>query len=147
MLRIETGEIRNEIFHNWHMWQGIDIDRPFNAGHILGASQRIGPINIHGARAANAFTARTTEGQCWIDLILNPQNGIQNHWSAITAIDIISVDAGIMIIIRIPAVYAEFTNIIGGIGGLGPSLANCDRRILRQRKFDHDLILAGSSYQ
>ena len=43
------------------------------------AGERVGAADVHGARAADALTARPSEGQGRIDVVLDLDEGVQHH--------------------------------------------------------------------
>jgi hypothetical protein len=45
------------------------------------ACQGVGTFNVHGARTANTFTARPTEGQGRIHLVFDLDESVQHHWA------------------------------------------------------------------
>lgn len=47
-------------------------------------------IDVHGAGTANTLTARAAEGKGWINLILDLDQSIQNHWTTLVHVDIVS---------------------------------------------------------
>src|SRR6202051_4451781 len=65
VLRIETGEVRDEILQNLQVRQRRDAARPFlQAVHWRQTGQGVDPIDVHRARAAHAFAARTAIRPC-----------------------------------------------------------------------------------
>jgi hypothetical protein len=78
-----------------HMRQGIDLDGAGRVIHALGAGQGIEPVDIHRARAANALAAGAAQSQGGVDLVLDPEQAIQNHRATIVQIDEIGIDARI----------------------------------------------------
>lgn len=44
-------------------------------------------VDVHGARSANSLSARPSEGQCRVHLVLNLDDGIKNHRSALVEVD------------------------------------------------------------
>jgi hypothetical protein len=63
--------------------------------------------SIHGAGAADAFTARAAKGQRWIHLVLDPDQRIENHRPAIVNVDAERIETGIAAGIRIVAIDLE----------------------------------------
>jgi hypothetical protein len=54
-----------------------------------------------GTRAADTFAAGAPEGERLIDLVLDLDQRIQDHWSAGVEIDFVSVDPGILARLRV----------------------------------------------
>lgn len=42
------------------------------------AGERVLTVNVHGARTADTLSARATESQCWVDFVLNFDQGVEN---------------------------------------------------------------------
>src|SRR5689334_10835044 len=80
--------------------------------HGLGAGQRILAVDIHRARPADTLSARSSEGQRGINVVLDPDQSIQDHWTAVTGINEVSVQSRISAVLGIPPVYLELTDAI-----------------------------------
>src|SRR6516164_2496082 len=63
-------QIGDEILDDRHVRQWIDTHWAVDILNRLDASQRIGSVDVHCARAAYALAARTAERQCCVDLFL-----------------------------------------------------------------------------
>src|SRR4029078_8996702 len=85
----------------------VYFDRVLDLVHALGAGERIGAVDVHGAGAADALAAGAAERQGRIDLVLDPDQGVENHRRTVVTIDKIGVDARVGVVVRIPAVDAE----------------------------------------
>lgn len=118
------------------MRQRIDLDGALDVVHTLGAGKRVRAIDIHGAGTANAFTARTAQRQRRVDLVLDIEQTVQNHRTTIVTIDIIGIDTRIFVVIRRPAIDAEFRDT-GGAIRTGPGLALLHTGILGKCEFNH----------
>jgi hypothetical protein len=103
-------------------------------------AQRVGASDIHRARAADALAARAAKRQGGVDLVLDPQQPIEHHRSAIVAIDEIGIEARVLAAIRVVAIDAVFLEP-GGSGRLRPGLARHDLRVLGKRQLGHGFIL------
>ena len=114
------------------MGQRIDPDLVFDFVHALEARQRVGAIDIHRARAANAFAARPAEGERRVDFTFDLDEGVEHHWPARRAVDPVAVETRVFAVIGIPAVDADFFPVAVLALGLIPRLATCDLGIFRQ---------------
>ena len=83
--------------------------------------------DVHGAGAANAFTAGAAECQGGVDLVFDLDQRVQNHWTAAFEVDRIDIDPRIAALFRVVAVDAEFLAAFGLLAvclfGAGPFLA------------------------
>src|SRR6185503_3172985 len=107
ILRVEIGQVRNEILHDRHRRQWIDGDGSGNVRNRLGTGERIAACNVHRTGPADSFAAGTAKGQGRIDLVLDLDQGVENHWTAALQIDRIGVEARIGILVRIEAINLE----------------------------------------
>src|SRR5215510_13036579 len=95
------------------MRQGVDRHRRARIVDCLGAGERVGTIDIHRARTADALPARAAEGECWINVVLDPDERVENHRPAIITVDVIRVETWIFAVVRIPPVNTEFGDVSG----------------------------------
>lgn len=69
---------------------GLAIDLNFaNTG------QGVATSDVHGAGTANTLTARTTEGQGGINLVLDLDQGIENHGTTVVHINLVRLKLGL----------------------------------------------------
>ena len=47
-------------------------------------------VDVHGAGATNALSARSSERESWVDLVLDLDESIENHWAALVGVDVVS---------------------------------------------------------
>lgn len=74
----------------------INLDRLADvAVDLRNASQGVATLNVHGARAADTFTARTTEGQRRVLLVLDFDQSVQNHRSTGVQVDLVRLNVGL----------------------------------------------------
>src|SRR5271170_2448288 len=136
VLGVEIGEVGDDVLDHRHMRQRIDAHRTLHLAHRLGASQRIGTIDIHGAGAANALPAGAAEGQRGVDVVLDPDQRVENHRSAIAGVDIVGVQPRIAPVVRVPAIDAIFAFRFR-LDRMRPGLAFADFGVFWQRELDH----------
>ena len=72
VLGVEVAEIRNEILDYRQVWQRIDPNHAVDIVRRHGAGERVGPVDVHGAGAADSLAAGTAEGERRIDDVLDP---------------------------------------------------------------------------
>ena len=139
VLGVKIRQIGHQVLDHRQMRQRIDLDRAVDLARRLDAGERVGAVDVHRARAANALAAGAAEGQRRIDVVLDPDERIENHRAAVAGVDIVGVDARIVRVVRIPAVDAVLALGLG-LGRMRPGLAFNDLRVFRQRELDHDYI-------
>ncbi len=119
------------------MRQRIDLDHlVLHLIHAARAGKGVGAVDIHRAGAADAFPAGAAEGQRRIDLVLDLDQRVENHRTAVVQIDEERVDAGISAVIRVPAVDLEFPDVRCALGFL-PDLAFGHLGIPGKRQLNH----------
>lgn len=57
------------------------------------ASQGVDTIDVHRATSANSLSATPPEGQGWVELVLNPDQGIQHHWAGLVQVKLVGLHA------------------------------------------------------
>ena len=99
------------------MGKGVNLGR---LGRIIvnvtEASQGVGPINIHGTGTTNSFPTGATKGQRGVLFILNLDEGIQDHWTAIVQINWVGAEIGPLRLFRIPSVDLKVLDLFLLIG-------------------------------
>src|SRR5690606_23227636 len=138
-LRIWYRKIRHQILYHRHVRQRVDLDLAADFIAALGAGKRVGAVDIHCARAADAFAARAAEGQRWVDVVLDVDQCIKHHRAAIVHIDIIDVGTRILVIIWRPAINLEGAHI-GCAFRLRPDLAFSNLGVLGKGNLDHAIL-------
>ena len=48
------------------------------------------PVDVHGTGATNALSARSSERESWVDLVLDFDESIENHRAALVGVDVVS---------------------------------------------------------
>lgn len=66
------------------MRKGTDGGDLVVLGDLRQASQTVLAIDVHGARTADTLTARSSEGEGVIDLVLDLEQGVEDHRAAAT---------------------------------------------------------------
>ena len=126
ILFIKVPHVRDQVLENVHVGQGINLGR---LGCIIinvtETCQGVGPINIHGTGTTNSFPAGSTKCQGRVLFILNLDESIQDHWTAIVQINWVGTEIGPLRLFRIPSVDLEILDFLlligrnrGGRGGL-----------------------------
>jgi hypothetical protein len=100
VLGVESGQVRHEVLDHRHVRQRIDLHRALDLVHALGAGERVGAVDVHRAGAADALAAGAAEGQRRVDLVLDPDQRVEDHRPAIVEVDEIGVDARVLVVVR-----------------------------------------------
>lgn len=82
------------------------------------ASQSILPIDVHGAATADAFSTATSEGDGGIELILDSDQGIQDHRAGLVQVEGVGLKARLLAgCIGVPSVNLEGPQLGLGLCG------------------------------
>jgi hypothetical protein len=130
VLSIKLCQIRNEILDNVGVGQGVDLCGFAVNLDFANASQGVTTTNVHGAGSADTLAARATEGQGGIDLVLDFDQCIKDHGSAVLHVDLVRLQLGLLSrLVRVPSVDLEGLDLPGGcLRGKGASSNHGNRR-------------------
>ena len=82
-------------------------------GDAAEAGQMVTSIDIHGAGAADALTARPTEAKRWINLILDLDEGVEEHGPTLVHVDVVGyISRAIVGVIRVAAVHIDALHLL-----------------------------------
>ena len=129
--------IRHEILDHRHRRQRINRNRPLDVVDGLCTGECVRAVDVHSARAANAFAARATERQRRIDLVFDLQQRVEHHRTATVEIDLVGVEMRIFAVVRAPPIDLERLGPFCPLRGR-PCLAGLDLAVPRQSELDHD---------
>ena len=93
VLLVEVAHVRDEVLDDIHVRQGVDFGCLARrvAGSlgldIAQAGQGVGAVDVHGTRAADSLAAGAAEGEGRILLVLDFEEGVQNHRAAVVQVD------------------------------------------------------------
>ena len=88
------GQVRDQVLDHVHVRQRVD--RHLGLAAItdgLGAGQGVGAVDVHRARTADALAAGAAESQGRVDLVLDVDQGVQQHRPVIVGRHLIDVPA------------------------------------------------------
>jgi hypothetical protein len=101
------GEIGHQVLDHVHVRQRGDADFALQILDRGGAGEAVLAVHVHRARTADAFAARTAEGQGRIDLVLDLEQRVEHHRAAFVEIDLELVVARVLAAVGIVAVDGE----------------------------------------
>src|SRR3546814_6165070 len=76
------------------------------------AGQRVGAVDVHRARTADALAAGAAERQRGVDLVLDLDQRVQDHRPAAVQVDLVGVQARILVVVRAPAIDLELAHAL-----------------------------------
>lgn len=123
VLLVEVRQVRHQVSDHVHVWQRVDLQL-LRGVRVDAAQTRQGVLtpNVHGTRAANSLSARSSQGQGGILLILDLQERIQHHWATLVQINLIVLQHRLLLrLVGVPTVNTELLHTLGraGCGGQG----------------------------
>lgn len=65
-------------------------------------------VNVHGARSADSLTARATERKGRVELVLDLENGVEDHRAALVQVDLVLLQVGLL---------RRLVRVLRGVGG------------------------------
>ena len=136
VLSVSLAQVGHQVLDHLHVGQRVHFHVPLYLADPLDAGQGVDPVDVHGATAADPFPAGTAEGEGGIGLVLDLDQGVENHGAAIVEIDLEAVEPGIVVLVRVPAVDLEGLHLPGPLRR-GEVLAPDDPGIPRKQKFNH----------
>ena len=104
VLSIEVRQVRHQILDHGHMRQWIDLDLAVYLTPRRNTCQGIFSIDVHRAGAADPLSARTAERERRVDLVFYLEERIEHHGRAMTRIDIVGIQPGVLAAFRIIAI-------------------------------------------
>ena len=80
VLRVEVREVNNQVLENEHVPQRGDDSRLAEIG-VDGpdAGQRVEPVTVHGAGAADAFSAGPSQRESGVQVVFDVEQRVQVH--------------------------------------------------------------------
>lgn len=96
VLLVELSEVGHQVLHNVHVRQRVNVRVGLVAVNAAEARERVHTINVHGAATANALTARATEGQRGVELVLDLDQSIQHHGTRLVQVNLVCLHLGLL---------------------------------------------------
>lgn len=130
VLLVELGEVGDKVSDDKHVGQGVDLLLLGDVGvDSTEACESVSALNVHGARAADTFSARPSEGEGGVLLVLDLDERVEDHGTALAEVDLVLLELGLLFGgVRVPSVDAKLLDSGGRDGGGvgGRSQASCE---------------------
>ena len=111
------------------------LDRPLHIVDGLVQASVLVPSIFIEQEPQMPFAARAAEGQRRVDLVLDLDQRVEHHRPAGRRVDLIGVEARVLAVIGVPAIDAEFAQVLPD--RLRPGLAGLDLGVFGKREGDH----------
>ena len=105
VLSIKVRQVRHQILDHGQMGQRINLDRAVYLTPGRGTRQGIFSIDVHRAGPADPLSARTSERERRIDLVFYFEERIKHHGRAMTGVDFVGIQPGVLATVRIIAIH------------------------------------------
>mmetsp|Transcript_11789 Transcript_11789/g.36411 ORF Transcript_11789/g.36411 Transcript_11789/m.36411 type:complete len:345 (-) Transcript_11789:12-1046(-) len=117
VLVVEVREVGHEVLDHVGVGQGLDLDGLLAGLDVEQAREAVLAVDVHGARTADALAARSAEGQGGVNLVLDLDEGVQDHRAAALEVDGVLLQEGLGHLVWVVAVDPELLR--GGHGCTG----------------------------
>lgn len=93
VLLVKVAEIGDQVPHDWHVRQRVDLDLAVGDRLVDGfqTGQRVLAVDVHRTAATDTFAARSPEGKRSILFVLNLDEGVEDHGSALLDVNRIAL--------------------------------------------------------
>jgi len=125
VLVVEICEIRHEILDHIRVWERLDLDGFWARLNVHQASEAILTLDVHGTGSTDALTARSAKGKGGIYLILDLDQGIEDHRTTLVEINVVFLHEWFCLLLGVIPVDLESLHICTSREGahvLGSSL-------------------------
>ena len=137
------GEIGHQILDNVHVVERIDSDGSLDILDRTCAGEPVRPVDVHCAAATYALTAGSPKGQRRIDVILDCDQGVEDHRAAAVKIDVERIQARPVAAVGIKPIDAIFARafVAGRLVLERPGLPLNNFGIPGQGELDHGVSM------
>ena len=87
VVTVEVAEVGHKVLDHIAVWQGLDVNRLVRWLDVLQAGQPVLAVYVHGAGTADPLSAGSSEGEGRVHLVLDLNQGIEDHGTALVQID------------------------------------------------------------
>jgi len=88
VLRVEVGQIGHKVFEHVSVGEGLNFDLFLVGFYVFEALQTVLPVYVHLATAADTLPAGPPQLEGGVELVLDLQNLVQDHGSALFQVDL-----------------------------------------------------------
>lgn len=115
VLVVEVGHVHDQVLDDEHVRQRRDR-RGGPVGDLGEAGEAVAAVDVHGAGPADALAAGPPEGEGRIDLVLDLDEGVEDHGAALPEVDLVVLELRLRGVVRGPPVDREGLEVGGGLG-------------------------------
>lgn len=115
VLIVEVGHVHDQVLDHEHVRQRRDR-RGGLRGDLRQAGEAVAAVNVHRAGPADSLAAGPPEGEGRVDLVLDLDEGVEDHGAALLEVDLVVLELRLRGVVRGPPVDREGLEIGGGLG-------------------------------
>lgn len=86
---VEVSHIDDQVLDDEHASQGRNHALLVILGNVCDAGKMVPAVAVHGAGSADALPARSSEGECGVDLVLDFDEGVEVHGPCLLHVDVV----------------------------------------------------------
>jgi len=115
-LFVEIAHVRDQILENVHVREGIYLGRRLGVVvDVCETGEGVASLDVHGAGSADSFSAAPTKGETRILLVLDFNEGVEDHRTAIVEVDRIRAEVWLLVVLfRVPSIDLEVLDSLYG---------------------------------
>mmetsp|Transcript_737 Transcript_737/g.2988 ORF Transcript_737/g.2988 Transcript_737/m.2988 type:complete len:298 (-) Transcript_737:19-912(-) len=118
VLVVEVGHVGHEVLDHVHVRQRVDLRGRAALLNVGEAREAVAPADVHRAGSADALAATAAEGQARILLVLDLDQRVQHHGTAVIQIHRVGHHVRRLFLLRIPPIDLEVLQMRSGVGAL-----------------------------
>lgn len=112
VLGIKVGQVWNQIFDYWYVWQWIDFyDIVGDFFYIFGVGKGVGVVDVYGVGVVNIFMVGLVEGQCWVDFVFDVDKFVEYYGVVVVLVNEVGVDLWVVVFIWVLLVDLVFGQV------------------------------------
>jgi len=104
ILVVEVGHVHHQVLNHEHVWQWRDRGVRSGRRDLGEAGESVAAVDVHCAGTADAFSARSAEGEGGVELVLDLDEGVENHGTALFQIDLVLLELRLRWAVWVPPV-------------------------------------------
>lgn len=101
VVTVKVTQIGHQVLHYIRMWKRLDLDGLGGGFDVLQTGKSVFSVNVHGTGTANTFSARASEREGRIHLILDLDQSVQDHRTALVEVNSVFLEKRLFLRLRV----------------------------------------------
>lgn len=113
VLLVELGKVWHKVLDNVHVGQRVNLGVVclFDSAET---GECVDAVNVHGTRATDALTTRSSEGEGGVDFVLDLDERVKYHGTGLVEVKVVRLQLGLFRwCVWVPAVDLEGLHVLG----------------------------------